>query len=121
MSPALEKCVDEGCGASGSESHKQADQSENQQNWYEPPLFVFSDKSIIGLPEILKENKNCQVIDYMKPKSLTTPHLQHLETKDSFVNKVFIRKDHKTAPIQIEYDQDPLARYEQTRFWHNSA
>mgnify|MGYP003112869606 CR=1 FL=1 len=64
-------------------------------------LYIFSDKNIIGLPEAKEENKKCYVVDYIKPKSLVTPHMFYIKTEEDFVNEIFIKKDNAKAPVNI--------------------
>ena len=71
-------------------------------NVYYNLLYIFSDENIIGLPDVLEEVDEHEVIDILKTVSLTTPYKEKIiETKDNLINKLYIIKEYDTMPIEI--------------------
>lgn len=64
-------------------------------------LYIFEDKSVHGLPSVKKKNQNTKVIDILKPISLSSPHINYINTGDSLVSEIYIHKDSYSAPIEI--------------------
>jgi hypothetical protein len=65
-------------------------------------LYVFSDKNIIGLPEVIEEVDEYEVIDIMKTRSLkATCKEKILTTKDKLIKKLYILKENETSPTEL--------------------
>ena len=72
----------------------------NQIEYYQ--LYVFSDKNIIGLPEVVEETDRHMVIDILSAKSLvsSTEH-RIIETDDSLVRELHAIKDNASSPMEV--------------------
>lgn len=64
-------------------------------------MHMFTDKNIIGLPDIDRQITQYQVIDYLVPHSLSMPHLTHIKTQDKLVAEIFIHKPNSKRATEI--------------------
>lgn len=65
-------------------------------------LYIFCDKNIIGLPEVIKEIDKHTVIDILRCISLITPYKEKIiTTKEDLVKKLYILKENESSPTEV--------------------